>query len=171
MCVVDGNSGLRAAVEATWPGVAVQRRTVHKLLNLERHAPKHAIEELRTASHEIVYAARPSAPRSRRTARLCARGAPEPRRSSRAWKEAGEELLTFCRFPASQWKCLRTTNAIERLHGEFRRRVKTQGSLPNAQAAELLLFGLLVIGQIRMRQIDGWRELATRAADAAQRAA
>jgi Transposase, Mutator family len=38
-------------------------------------------------------------------------------------EEAGEELLTFYRFPKSQWKSLRT-NAIERLNGEFRRRVK-----------------------------------------------
>jgi len=43
--------------------------------------------------------------------------------------------------------------------GEFRRRVKTQGSLSNAQAAELLLFGLLVSGQIRVCRIDGWEQL------------
>jgi putative transposase len=74
-------------------------------------------------------------------------------------EEAGEELLTFYGFPNSQWKSLRTTNAIERLNGEFRRRVKTQGSLPNAQAAELLLFGLIISGQIHMRRIDGWQEI------------
>jgi transposase-like protein len=73
--------------------------------------------------------------------------------------EAGEELLTFYRFPASQWKALRTTNAIERLHAEFRRRVKTQGSLPDTQTAEVLLFGLLASGQIRMRRIDGWEDM------------
>jgi putative transposase len=73
--------------------------------------------------------------------------------------EAGEELLTFYRFPNSQWKSLRTTNAIERLNGEFRRRVKAQGSLPSAQSAELLLFGLIISGQIRMRRIDGWQDL------------
>jgi len=74
-------------------------------------------------------------------------------------EEAGEELLTFYRFPTSQWKSLRTTNAIERLNGVFRRRVKTQGSLPSAQSAELLLFGLIISGQIRMRRIDGWQDL------------
>ena len=37
--------------------------------------------------------------------------------------------------------------------------VKTQGSLPSAQAAEFLLFGLIISGQIHMRKIDGWREL------------
>jgi putative transposase len=74
-------------------------------------------------------------------------------------EEAGEELLTFYRFPKSQWKSLRTTNAIERLNGEFRRRVKTQSSLPDARAAERLLFGLIISGQIQMRRIDGWQEL------------
>jgi transposase-like protein len=86
-------------------------------------------------------------------------------------EEAGEALLTFYRFPASQGKSLRTTNAIERLHGEVRRRFKTQGSLPPAQAAELLRFGLITSSQVRMRRIDGWRALAQPAADDAQRAA
>jgi hypothetical protein len=43
-------------------------------------------------------------------------------------------LLTFFRYPRSQWKSWRTTNSIERLHLEFRRRVKTQGSFPTAGA-------------------------------------
>lgn len=70
-------------------------------------------------------------------------------------EEAGQELLTFYRFPKSQWKVLRTTNAIERLNGEFRLRVKTQGSLPDTNAAERLLFGWILNGQIQMRRIDG----------------
>jgi len=44
-------------------------------------------------------------------------------------EEAGEELLTFYQFPASQHLSLRTTNAIERMQQEFRRRVKTQAAL------------------------------------------
>lgn len=38
-------------------------------------------------------------------------------------EEAGERLFTFTRLPASQWKSVRTTNAIERLHEEFKRKV------------------------------------------------
>jgi|SRR3989339_2239822 len=74
-------------------------------------------------------------------------------------EEGGQELLSFYRFARSQWKSLRSTNAIERLNGEFRRRVKTQGSLPDSRAAERLLFGLLISGQIRMRRLDGRREM------------
>ena len=45
-------------------------------------------------------------------------------------EEAGEELLTFLQFPKSQWKALRITNALERINEQFRRRTKTQASLP-----------------------------------------
>ena len=55
----------------------------------------------------------------------------------------GQELLTFFTFPTAQWKTLGITNTIERLHEEFRRRVKTQGSLPSQDAAVVLLFSLL----------------------------
>ncbi len=72
---------------------------------------------------------------------------------------AGEELLTFYAFPPSQWLSLRTTNAVERLPLEFRRRVKTQGGLPGETAALCLLFGLLASGQIRLRRIKGFRDL------------
>ena len=76
-------------------------------------------------------------------------------------REGGEELLTFFTFPKAQWKTLRTTNTIERLHEEFRRRVKTQGSLPSEDAAVVLLFSLLASGQIKLRKIDGWQKIAT----------
>jgi putative transposase len=158
LVIIDGNKGLRAAVEKSWPGIKVQRCTVHKLRNLERHVPRHALEEVKSDYHRIINA----------------ESLEEAKKAYREfvvkWKkfvpkvvvsleEAREELLTFYGFPNSQWKSLRITNAIERLNGEFRRRVKTQGSLPSAQAAEILLFGLIISGQIHMRRIDGWQDL------------
>jgi putative transposase len=80
--------------------------------------------------------------------------------------EAGDDLFTFLRFLRLQWKALRTTNALERINAEFRRRTKTQASLPGQDAVLLLLFGLLRSGQIRLRKIDGWHDMA-RAAKAA----
>jgi hypothetical protein len=38
-------------------------------------------------------------------------------------EEAGDRLFTFVRLPPSQWRSVRTTNAIERLHEEFKRRI------------------------------------------------
>jgi len=39
-------------------------------------------------------------------------------------EEAGDKLFTFTRFPPGQWKSTRTSNTIERLHEEFKRRIK-----------------------------------------------
>ena len=54
-----------------------------------------------------------------------------------------------------------TSNAIERLHEEFKRRIKTQTVLPSAETAAMLFWALLASGQINMRKVDGWQTLAT----------
>ena len=74
-------------------------------------------------------------------------------------EEAGDRLFTFTRLPISQWKSARTTNSIERLHEEFKRRIKTQTVLPSAETAAMLFWSLLACGQITMRKVDGWQSL------------
>jgi transposase-like protein len=69
-------------------------------------------------------------------------------------------LFSFSRLPDSQWRSARTTNAIERLHEEFKRRIKTQTLLPSAETAAMLFWALLASGQIIMRKVDGWQTLA-----------
>jgi transposase-like protein len=77
---------------------------------------------------------------------------------SRGLEEAGDRLFTFEGLPPSQWRSARTTNAIERLHEDFKRRTKTQTVLPSADTAAILVFwALLVSGQINMRKVDGWK--------------
>jgi hypothetical protein len=76
--------------------------------------------------------------------------------------QAGARRNTFTAFPLSQWKALRTTNALERINEEFRRRTKTPLSLPNEEAVLLLPFGLLRSGQITLRRVVGWQDLILR---------
>jgi putative transposase len=158
LCIIDGHTGLRRAVEVVWPRAAVQRCCVHKLRNLERKAPKHVLPEIRDDFHHLVYAVNAEAARAAYTAfeRAWTKRCPGVVTSLR---EGGDELLTFLAFPKTQWKALRSTNVIERLHEEFRRRVKTQGSLPSEDAAVVLLFSLVASGQIKLRRIDGWRKI------------
>src|SRR4029079_4922080 len=58
-------------------------------------------------------------------------------------EEAGDRLFTFTRRRLSQWRSARTTNAIERLHEEFTRRIKTQPVLPCADTAAMLFWRCL----------------------------
>lgn len=170
LCVIDGNPGLRRAVQLVWPKAAVQRCAVHKLRNMQRKAPKHAQEEIADDFHEIVYAKDSKAAEAARDAfrRKWEKGCPGVVRSL---DEGGDELLTFYGFPKQQWKTIRTTNVIERLNGEFRRRVKTQGSLPTEDAALVLLFSLVASGQIRLRKLDGFEKIAAMLNATARRAA
>ena len=156
--VIDGHPGLRKAVGLVWPQALVQRCCVHKLRNLERKAPKHALADVRADFHRIVYAESAAAARAA-YATFERTWTPRCPGVVRSLQEGGEELLTFFQFPTRQWKTLRTTNVIERLNEEFRRRVKTQGALPTEDAALILLFGLVVSGQIRLRRLDGWRQI------------
>ncbi len=80
-------------------------------------------------------------------------------------EEAGDRLLAFLRLPPSQWNSARTTNAIERLHEEFKRRIKTQTVLPSAETAAMLFWALMASGQITMRKVDGGQTLGEKLAD------
>jgi putative transposase len=159
LCVLDGGKGLRAAVERTWPAAAIQRCTVHKLRNLLTHAPRRLHDELRDDYHAIVFA-EDGATARRAYLAFVKKWTKGCQGAVASLEEAGAELLTFFRYPRSQWKSWRTTNSIERLHQEFRRRVKTQGSFPTADAALTLLYGLVASGQIVFRKLEGWQDMA-----------
>jgi len=158
VAVIDGSRGLRAALAECWPTVAVQRCTVHKLRNLEAHAPKRLHEALRQDFREIIYAEHERAAR-RAWLRFTSKWKKLCPAVVESLEEAGTELLTFYRFPESQWKSLRTTNIVERVIEEFRRRVKTQAVLPSEDSALLLLYGLVASGQLKFRKLDGYQEL------------
>ena len=161
--IVDGAPGLDKAIAVVWDGVPVQRCTVHKHRNLLAHAPERLHEEITADYTDMIYAETAKEVQNRRHAFL------------RKWRlrcpavamsleEAGERLFAFLRLPSSQWKSARTTNAIERLHEEFKRRIKTQTVLPSAETAGMLFWALLASGQITMRKVNGWQSLGEKIA-------
>ena len=160
LAVVDGNPGLAAALSVQWPQMALQRCTNHKLWNLLAKAPAHLREELAEDYRRMIYAESREAVEHARIG-FARKWKLRCKTVSASFEEAGDELFTFTAFPISQWKALRTTNALERINEEFRRRTKTQASLPSEEAVLLLLFGLLRSGQVTLRRLVGWHDLAT----------
>jgi transposase-like protein len=158
--IVDGASGLDKAIAAVWDGVPVQRCTVHKHRNLLAHAPERLHEEITADYNDMIYAATREEMEVRRKA-FIRKWRLKHRAVADSLEEAGERLFAFTRLPPSQWRSVRTTNAIERLHEEFKRRIKTQTVLPSADTAAMLFWALLASGQINMRKVDGWQTLAT----------
>lgn len=169
LVIVDGHAGLRSAL-SKWAGTKIQRCTEHKRRNLKDHCPRHAWAEVRRDYNRIIYAGDGLAARKAYDAfvtkwtTLCPAVV-------RSLEEGGAELLTFYEFPKAAWKSLRTTNPLETLNREFRRRTKTQASFGTETAAVTLLYGLVAFGQIRMRKIDGHTAIAMIDAAASTRAA
>src|ERR1700716_3787305 len=166
LVIVDGAPGIEKALAGLWPDVLVQRCTVHKHRNLLAHAPERLHDELSADYKDMIYADTKQEVETKRKAFI------------RKWRlkcpavaaslvEAGDKLFTFTRFPKSQWKSIRTSNAIERLHEEFKRRIKTQTLLPSAETAAMLFWALPASGQITMRKVDGWQTLNEKPSDPA----
>ena len=162
--IVDGAAGLDKALAATWDNVPVQRCTVHKHRNLLAHAPDRLHDEITADYTDMIYAATPAEIAIRRKA-FIRKWRLKHQAVATSLEEAGDRLFTFARLPPSQWRSARTTNAIERLHEEFKRRIKTQTALPSADTAAMLFWALLASGQINMRKVDGWQTLASKPND------
>ena len=162
--IVDGALGLEKAIAAVWDGVPMQRCTVHKHRNLLAHAPERLHDEVTADYTDMIYAATPEEIATRRKA-FIRKWRLKYRAVADSLEEAGDHLFTFTRLPPSQWRSARTTNAIERLHEEFKRRIKTQTVLPSADTSAMLFWTLLASGQINMRKVDGWQTLATQPVD------
>jgi len=162
--IVDGGTGLEQALAALWDDVPTQRCTVHKHRNLLAHAPQRLHEEVSADYNDMIYATSAAEIEAHRRTfirkwRLKCKAVAD------SLEEAGDRLFTFTRLPVSQWKSARTTNAIERLHEEFKRRIKTQTVLPSAETAAMLFWALLAAGQITMRKVDGSQTLTHKLAD------
>src|SRR6266705_227584 len=158
LAMIDGSAGLAAALREQWPSLAIQRCTAHKLRNLEAKAPVRLREELAEDYRRMIDAETRALVDQARV------------RFTKKWRlrcpavveclqEAGDDLFTFLSYPKAQWKALRTTNALERINGEFRRRTKTQASLPSSDSVVLLLFGLLRSGAIKLRAMVGAKDI------------
>ena len=126
---------MEKALSLVWPAALMQRCTVHKHRNLLAHAPERLHEEISADYNDMIYASTPKEIEARRRSFI------------RKWR-------LKCRAVAD------SLEAIERLHEEFKRRIKTQTVLPSAETAAMLFWALLASGQITMRKVDGWQTLA-----------
>ena len=156
----DGSKGAAAALEATWSGIAHQRCLVHKLRNLMAAVPRSLRAAVVRDVQTLTTATSPAA--------VHAALATFRRTWALQWSavvvsldEAGADLTAFTAFPPAQWRCLRTTNAIERIFSEFRRRTKTPGACPTPEAMLIVLWGTLASGGIRLRKLHGYKTLIT----------
>lgn len=136
----DGHAGLIAALRLVWPRVALQRCWAHKLRNVAAKLKRSQSECLQEA--KLIYQAQ-----TRNGAIAAFRAwktrwkVPAPR-AVHCLEEDLEELLAFYDSPPAHRKRLRTTNVIERLFVEVRRRIRTMCAFTTRDSCERILFSV-----------------------------
>jgi putative transposase len=134
LVIADAHAGIAKAVRLHLPEAPQQRCVVHFQRNVVGKAPQKLRARL---SREVwqVFVAPNKAEARKRMAQLAAglgRQLPE----SMACLEAGFDAATkFYAFPKEHWHRIRSTNGLERLHGEIKRRTRAVGAFPDRASA------------------------------------
>jgi transposase-like protein len=149
LVISDAHGGLRAAIGAVLHGATWQRRRVHFLRNVLALVPK-AAQEMVAATIRTVFV-QPDPTAAREQWRKVADGfrARFPRVAA-LLDEAEDDVLAYLAFPREHWRQVWSTNPLERLNKEIKRRTNVVGIFPNDPAVVRL------VGAILAEQHDEW---------------
>jgi transposase-like protein len=136
----DGHAGLIAALRLVWPRVALQRCWAHKLRNVASKLKRSQQECLQQA--KLIYQAETKSGAIAAFRAWKSRWKTQAQRAVHCLEQDLEELLAFYHWPPAHWKRLRTTNVIERLFVEVRRRIRTMCAFTTRDSCERILFSV-----------------------------
>jgi putative transposase len=150
LVISDAHEGLKAAISAVLLGAAWQRCRVHFLRNLLAQVPKASAEMVAAAVRTIF--AQPDAVHVREQLDVIAGmlGRQFPKVET-LLRDAAGDILAFADFPATHWKKIWSTNPLERLNKEIKRRTDVVGVFPNPEAL------LRLAGAVLVETHDEWQ--------------
>jgi putative transposase len=143
LAIIDGNSGLRRAVRECFPGAWVQRCQVHRMRNIPCKLPEKVRPGLKRLIQKAFTAAsyREGLEQAQGIVAMYEQEYPE---AMKCLATNLEEVLTALRFPDTHRKRIRTTNLLERLFGEGKRRSKVIPRFMSEKSDLSLMFAVLV---------------------------
>lgn len=140
LIATDGQPGLIRALGRLWAAVPHQRCWAHKLRNLENKLK--ASQEPCLEEAKLIYQASHRTEAIARFRKWKARWQKQAPKAVACLEEDLEELLAFFDCPKAHWKRLRTTNVIERLFVEVRRRIRTMCAFTTRSSCERILYSV-----------------------------
>jgi putative transposase len=150
LVISDAHTGLKAAIAAVLLGAAWQRCPVHFLRNVLAQVPKGNAEMVAAAIRTVF--AQPDQQHVREQldviAGMLGRQLPKVETMLR---DAADDLLAFTSFPVGHWKKIWSTNPLERLNKEIKRRTDVVGVFPNPEAL------LRLAGAVLVEAHDEWQ--------------
>ena len=138
LVIADAHAGLAAAVRRWLPEVKRQRCTVHLQRNVLTKAPQRLRKRLARDVAGLFQASSLAEARQQLT-RVTGRWSQQLPEAMECLTKGFAAAATFYGFPKAHWRRLRTTNSVERLHGEIKRRTKAVGAFPDRASALRLI--------------------------------
>ncbi len=149
LVISDAHAGLKAAIGAVLLGASWQRCRVHFLRNALAVVPK-GNAEMVAAAVRTVFAQPDAAHVAEQFDTIAAMLGRAHPKVEQLMIGAREDLLAFSAFPIGHWKKIWSTNPLERLNKEVKRRTDVVGVFPNAAAL------LRLAGAVLLEAHDEW---------------
>jgi transposase-like protein len=143
LVISDHHLGLKEAIASVFVGAGWQRCRVHFMRNVLARVPKASAQMVAAAVRTIF--AQPDAIHVRsQLAEVTRMLAPQFPEVATMLERASEDLLAFCAFPQLHWRKIWSTNPLERVNGEIKRRTNVVGIFPNDAAIVRLVTAVCV---------------------------
>ncbi len=139
----------KEAVAEVMIGAGWQRCRVHMMRNLLAKVPR-ASTEMVAAAVRTIFAQPDAAAVGKQFDRVATMLETQFPEVATSLRDAREDLLAFSAFPLEHWRKVWSTNPLERLHGEIKRRCDVVGVFPNDAAIDRLVTAVIV------EQHDEW---------------
>ena len=149
LVISDAHEGVKAAIAQTLAGSAWQRCRVHFMRNLLAHIP-HGDKDMVAAVVRTVFAQPDRAAARLQVTEVAARLEKAFPRAAALLRAAEDDVLAYMSFPREHWTRLYSTNVLERLNREVKRRTDVVQVFPNDDAA------LRLAGAILLEISDEW---------------
>jgi transposase-like protein len=145
LVISDAHEGLKGAIAAVLQGAAWQRCRVHFVRNALALVPKTAAQMVAATIRTVFVQPDPASAREQ-WRRVAESFRPRFPRLAQLMDEAEADVLAYLAFPPEHWRQLWSTNPLERLNREVKRRTDVVGIFPN-QASVIRLVGLVLAEQ------------------------
>lgn len=145
LVISDAHRGLKQAIREVFVGATWQRCRVHLMRNLLAHVPKGA-QAMVAATVRTIFEQDDTSAAKKQLRQVCATLKERFPKVVALLEEAEEDIFAYYHFPAEHRRQIASTNPLERLNKELKRRSAVVGIFPN-RAAVLRLFGALLIEQ------------------------
>jgi len=150
--ITDGHQAMLNAIQSRFPASARQRYIQHKMENVLDYVPKTQRDQVRPELRAIFYQASREAA-DQEVAAFCEKFEPTYPTAVACLRRDLEACLTFYAFPETHWRTIRTTNVIERLYNEVKRRSHKMAAAFRNENSCLLMF-YAIIRALRFRRVS-----------------